>query len=909
MNSSLHSKSTDHEKYYRMALQCLDKDDYYNGAQYMLRASKLGHPAANLWVQKERPIEKMEADRLYKLGLSYSKGDHVEALALPKMIEAAEMGHEKAKEWIVNFEKNVDNTNVKRCPQCGKPMVQNSDLFGTFLACKGYPDCKYTELLVSDSSSKKTRKGTGCNFRNIEQKSNIANMNNKIGTSLSVEELIDKAQDQYNRQRYEESLVSAEAAIEIDHESVNGWWFAALCHLALGDNDNALEALEIVVDLAPDFANGLERHGATLLALGLEEEAQYAFEMAIEKDDSHVGALTALAKIYKEKNTDDQAQRDKEIIVLSRLNMVEGWLTTNQLNRLGILHYKSKNFFDAIKYWGQNILSEVSPANLFNLGLVYNHPEISQDADAIDIWRLTRKRFPDYVPVVKAIDNLLPRLVKLSEEAMKSGKTILDQKQWYQFYINPFELIDLQEGQFQSLDEINVKMIQKLKKQLIQEIELENGDVTWIEGLQIDRSKAIGVCDALNDETKREFHWQVFINKPLLGFLSRGEHLHFTVDEEWSPIETIEYLENDANGFREWLSESFTKQFDLVLSAAIDKENLAVLEALLDGRRWIAPSYTTRCFESAQKKIDHLLEGLREAEKKADQHKPTVSGIDQILAKKSLLQILNLFPTFFWNLQNEAVGIIRNIAVSCYNNHTDSDLSKNILNLSKKFIFKSADANKRVQEDFEAIENIIKEERKAEVFLVKEGEKWEITKDGIRKGKAYIPSDSVFSVRWGAILSGDYSIPDHNFLFVFKGINGVQIKFHWIESNAQRLISESQRLISKNKKKDKDLNNQFIEAILHYIFPGVIDKIKKRLSNNKTLQIGHCSINKVGIEFKTKGWFFSKSNFIPWQHIEFDIDNGELVIKDAISTKIQTTLSLREVDNAVVLQFLPKIME
>jgi len=237
--------------------------------------------------------------------------------------------------------------------------------------------------------------------------------------NLTIDELIDKAQDQYNRQRYEESLVSAEAAIEIDPENVNGWWFAALCHLALEDNDNALEALEIVVYLAPDFANGLARYGATLKFMGLEEDAQDAFERAIKADDSHVSALTALANIYKENNSDDQDEIDKEIDVLRRLDEVEGWLTHNQLNRLGNLHYRSKKFLDAIKYLCRNILSDTDPATLFNLGLVYNHPEISQDADAIDMWRLTRKRFPDYEIASEKINNLLPRLLELSEEAKK----------------------------------------------------------------------------------------------------------------------------------------------------------------------------------------------------------------------------------------------------------------------------------------------------------------------------------------------------------------------------------------------------------------------------------------------------------------------------------------------------------
>lgn len=39
--------------------------------------------------------------------------------------------------------------------------------------------------------------------------------------TLNVDELIIKSEDQYKRQRYNESIISAEAALEIDSESVN----------------------------------------------------------------------------------------------------------------------------------------------------------------------------------------------------------------------------------------------------------------------------------------------------------------------------------------------------------------------------------------------------------------------------------------------------------------------------------------------------------------------------------------------------------------------------------------------------------------------------------------------------------------------------------------------------------------
>jgi DNA topoisomerase-1 len=38
-----------------------------------------------------------------------------------------------------------DKVTEETCPQCGKPLVIKTGRFGKFLACSGYPDCKYTQ--------------------------------------------------------------------------------------------------------------------------------------------------------------------------------------------------------------------------------------------------------------------------------------------------------------------------------------------------------------------------------------------------------------------------------------------------------------------------------------------------------------------------------------------------------------------------------------------------------------------------------------------------------------------------------------------------------------------------------------------------------------------------------------------
>jgi DNA topoisomerase I len=43
----------------------------------------------------------------------------------------------------------------KKCPKCGKDLILRRSVYGSFLACPGYPKCKYTESLESNDKFKK----------------------------------------------------------------------------------------------------------------------------------------------------------------------------------------------------------------------------------------------------------------------------------------------------------------------------------------------------------------------------------------------------------------------------------------------------------------------------------------------------------------------------------------------------------------------------------------------------------------------------------------------------------------------------------------------------------------------------------------------------------------------------------
>jgi hypothetical protein len=212
--------------------------------------------------------------------------------------------------------------------------------------------------------------------------------------------------------------------------------------------------------------------------------------------------------------------------------------------------------------------------------------------------------------------------------------------------LNPFELLNCPSDT--DLDDLDARTVKGLKDKLLKEIELEDGVVAWTPHSTNQRRSA---SEELRDDIKREYHWHVFRNPLLLDFLSRGGFEHFLVDEASSPIEIIELLDDKSPAFREWLSEPFAKQFDLVLSRAIDLKNPSLITCLLAGRRWVAPSFTDACFQSSLRQIDRLLQPLRDAGGRAAEINLSVASVKALLDENSLLHLLNSLPAISANIR------------------------------------------------------------------------------------------------------------------------------------------------------------------------------------------------------------------------------------------------------------------
>lgn len=699
---------------------------------------------------------------------------------------------------------------------------------------------------------------------------------------MSAAETIKKAQVLRKEQRYRDAFEAAQQATQLDPKSADAWWQLGLNANSIEDRSNALVGFRETVRLAPRFASGWAQFGQVLSSAGKIDEAEKAFLQAVRIEPAEVYHLRLLASFYGEKKDPDGQLR-----ILLKIDEL-GNATSDELNRIGIHYYNKKIFGEALSYYRRSAATTSGTAALFNLGLVYNDTEVSQDADAVDAWRRALAIDKAFERASERLAAVTPRLAALAKEAFQPA-TLLSGEEWFQHYLNPFELLGVDEAT--EFHELDAKTLQRMKKSLLQEITLENGRVSWLGGLVVDQSRAIGLCDELTDETKKIHHWHVFNETELLRFLTRGEHKHFLFDQQRSPLDTLEFLDTSPE-FRAWISEPFARQYNQVLSRAIERGALPIIEALFDGRRWVLPEHDDLCFDGAFRHADRLLKPLRVAADAAAENPPVLGVLDAILIRDQFLSIFNLLPAHFRVMQSEAVQLVRTIAIACHNQHGDSDLSKAVLQLSKRFVFKSADLTHQLLEDSKKIEELIREQRKHEAKLTSGSVAWEVTKDGVRQGQRFIATDTVSSIRWGILVTGYQSAPTYEYLMAFRDDARTEVIFTWKTSVK---LEENGRLF-----------NNLVQAALVYIAPTILGKISSRLERGDEITIGTCRLRKDGVVFSTQGWIFSKTHVVPWAQVGTKLQKGDLIVFDNASQSTRTVMPLRETENAIMLQLLSK---
>lgn len=700
--------------------------------------------------------------------------------------------------------------------------------------------------------------------------------------------LKDKGKKLIDEGKFVEAFPILKKATEHTKDDSELWASLAWAALQTEQFEEAVEAYKQTIRLSPRSDWAWRQYANALMQADKLEDAEKALNNAKSLNSDSVWLWRHYASLYRRrKNT------MKEIEALETIDLLDE-LDGNDLNRLGIAHHDQKNYSRALEYYHRSAISLQDPAPLFNMALVFSDPEVSQDVDAADSYRRALELQPDYQPAKDGLNRTGQKLLPLAKSATEAAKGLLSESEYFQYYLNPFEALQIESSQI--TDTFSTNVIQKAKKRLLQEIELNDERVSWLDNHRIDRSQAVIIDDHLLDETKNKYHAAIFHNRRLLRFLTRGQIDHFLYVDNYFPKDTIELIEKEPE-FLQFLSKPFAHQYNLVLARAIDKRLLPVLESLFDGRRYVLPEEDDICFEGASKRVSHLVELVKDISAEGEKRKLSISQLEDILHQHLIPDILNLLPTQFRAAQTEAVAHIRSLAITTFNKHGDSDLSRSILRLCQRFQFKSLELNERLQQDFKTIAELINQERQYEAKLTFGKERpFEITKEGIRDGDDFFPASTIKKLRWGISVSGYIGAEKYDYLFAATNDEGMTLVANWAVSKSDEPSS------SKHF-------NSLIQAALNYLTGPVLEKIRTSLAEGSTETIGPCTLTKDGISFRADGFLFVKQHLIGWADLSTDMRNGQVVISNASQPSVATVASMRDTNNAVLVPIISQIFK
>lgn len=696
--------------------------------------------------------------------------------------------------------------------------------------------------------------------------------------SEASKELSDKATILRQEKKFDEALLKAKSAANIDPSSPNAWWEVALCNNELKNTDAALDAFVKTLELSEDFAHGWAMYGRVLNAAGQKAEAIEALEKALEINDTEQIALIELMTIYDY----DAENKPKFINYLMKYEESYGLTLPHYINVLGNHYLSEGNNHLAISCYKRVFDRPEFPYGRHNAGIAYF--QLSQLLNALDIWAINLRDYPDYEASATEFGKKTLLLRERAEAISESDRVRLPISEWHEIYLSPFSLLEFEDDA--DLDDIEPRVIQAYRKKLLQEIDLEDGKISWMNDLYVDKSRAIGICDELSNEAIFSYHSKVFKYKPLLNFLSKGDISFFLTEPLDDLLEILDELSwNDE--FAEWLTPYFAKQFDNVFKKSISNE--AIYFAMLGGRLLVTDSHLDDCFENSRGEIDKMLLPLRDEAKSCEKTKPSYERIKTLVEGNNLAKKLKALPVQFIDLQDEAAKILRGIAIDVNNQYDDSDSSRKILELSKQFTFYKSSMQKKLEDDAKTIDEIINNQRKDESVLTFGKIESYIKKDGVRHGETFIPVDKVQAIRWGTTIVRENYSTSYKFSMVISGAGEV-VNLSWSAP------SETDKL--------KELFDKHVGALLTFIFPPLLAKTKEQLSSGATIRIGPCKLTQYGVQFETKGWFSAKPHNVPWAKVKGNLTNGMLQICSIDNYSDKVEMPLKDTDNVFVLYIL-----
>jgi tetratricopeptide (TPR) repeat protein len=712
----------------------------------------------------------------------------------------------------------------------------------------------------------------------------------------------------YKAKKWEQALKAYDEAEEEDilaaSEDDDFYFKRGFVFFELNRLDEAQDAYEQCVALN-------EHHSAAWTNLALchrhrenWEEAKDAYQTAAELTPKATKPWEGLA-LCAEKLGDKSLRIEAAETLASLLPESSYW--RNEVGRAHLNSGESSGVWRALAAFLESSRLDNDPCHPSNAALVYR--KLNKWLDAADAYREALHRKPGYTPSEKGLEEIKQRLEKLSAKVRDFAANLPPCKQPYERYLNPFEILAVNGRLTEMPDGVALR---KLKQRVIQQIQLNDGRVDWLEGVEIGESRVRQVLDDLDDATgqKSHWHWVIYECPELNRFLSHGDPLYFAFFSTPfgpSPLARPPYWQMrdktcGEEDFFAFVHSAFLANFEALLAQALDLSDGELIQALSSGRLPAVDAFdyfrrANKWMEAKASEIKGYMDGLATPEG-IDWWKQTPDSMAWFS-----VPLANALPDECKPGRTELGRALRSLGIKLHNEHELTDQALMVTSVASQLLVDEGLAD-QLKKDKTELERILKERKQAEAeaarwnIVVKiRSDEVEINKAFIRYNDTRLATESVTGIRFGVFKQYTNGIPTHT--------------SYAIEAcSADRSISiECKRMFRSEAPAQEDFT-AILNAISHQTFPTLIIRLAEKIaSGQSTQQIGPLLLTKYGAQCETGSLWWKKQHVVPYSSLSFSDYGGHVHVTASQPEVIKFSLDRRAVWNAVILEKLVEIIK
>jgi tetratricopeptide (TPR) repeat protein len=678
----------------------------------------------------------------------------------------------------------------------------------------------------------------------------------KRGFALFQLKRIDEAQDAY------------ELCLADNEKNYAAWFNLALCHDNLENWEEARDAYRAAIELSPESTKPWE--GLALCAENLGDKA-----LRIEVSET-------LARLLPDSSH---------------------WL--NEVGRAHINSGESTGVWKAKNAFLKSARLNNDPCHPSNAALAFR--KLNKWLDAADSYCEALHRKPGYAFSEKGLEEITPRLEKLSEKVRCFAASIPPCKNPYERYLNPFDILAVR-GPLTEMPE--GAALRKLIQRAIHEIQANDGHADWLEGVELVESRVRQVLDDLDDikePRKLLWHWIIYQCPKLNRFLSHGDPLFFAFftppsaqpEPQRPPYWQLRDKSLSEEAFFEFIHAPFLTSFEALLGRALDLNDAELVQAFSSGRLPTVDAFdyfrgANKWLETMANQIKGYVESLSKSEG-INYWKQTTEPMSWFS-----VTLTNALPEECKNGRTEIGRALRILCLKLHNDHGLTDQALQVVDAASQLLVDTSLVD-QLKKDKSDLEDIARERKKQETetarwnIVVKiRSDEIEINKAFIRYNDSKIPAESINGIRFGIFKQYTNGIPTST---------SYLIQARSLERN---ISIECKRVFRSEEQAKKDFS-EILTAISHQIIPALVIGIAEKIVAGKSEhQVGSLLLTRDGIKCETGSLWWKKQLIVPYSALSFTDYQGNVHVSAKQPEAINFALDRREVWNAVIIE---KIVE